>query len=248
MAAAQYAEAALGALVLAGLALLICAWEQGDLWHPNHSVAGDVLHANDSAAGPSGDAGRHLAEARQRRLLLLAGLALGLSTLVKHEGALFLAAAALVLLGSRPRALLPFALGALAPLCLLVWFVHGFAPASDLAPGGLRQLLHRALSPSRAAIIVSALARRLVFFQRWALHLAAFTALLAVRLWRGDLEPRARRLLTLCALALLGFLIALLSTPHPLDWHLRTSIDRLLLQLWPAAVVALALQRAPASA
>jgi len=228
MAAAQYAEAALGALVLAGLALLICAWEQGDPWHPNHSVAGDVLHANDSAAGPSGDAGRHLAEARQRRLLLLAGLALGLSTLVKHEGALFLAAAALVLLGSRPRALLPFALGALA--------------------GGLRQLLHRALSPSRAAIIVSALARRLVFFQRWALHLAAFTALLAVRLWRGDLEPRARRLLTLCALALLGFLIALLSTPHPLDWHLRTSIDRLLLQLWPAAVVALALQRAPASA
>ncbi len=190
MAAAQYAEAALGALVLAGLALLACAWESDDLWHANHLIAADVLHANDSAA-PARNAEETWAWARQRRLLALAGLALGLSTLVKHEGALFLGAAALVLLGARPRALIPFALGALAPLCLLAWFVHGFAPASDLLPGGLRQWMHRALSATRAAAIVSALARRLLFFQRWALHLAAFTALLAVRLRRG--ESRAAR-------------------------------------------------------
>src|SRR5262249_40932276 len=32
------------------------------------------------------------------------------------------------------------------------------------------------------------------------------------------------------------YLAAYLISPHPLDWHLESSLDRLLLHLWPAAL------------
>jgi hypothetical protein len=38
--------------------------------------------------------------------------------------------------------------------------------------------------------------------------------------------------------AVTGYLLVYLGTPHQLDWHLRFSLDRLLMQLWPAVLFA----------
>lgn len=210
MAQAQYAEAMLGALLIAGLGLLATALDAND-WY-----------ANDSA---------------RARIFALAGLSLGLAGLVKHEGLLFLGAAALVVAISRRRDLLPMALGAAFPLAITLWFQLGFAPPGDLAQGpiGLQAL-------QRIGPIAWAFVRRLFYFQGWALHLLAFVIALVIRWRANDLSPSAKRLLLICTLVFVGFCAAFLTTPHDLDWHLRTSIDRLILQLWPALVMALALK------
>jgi len=224
MAAAQYAEAALGALVVAGAGLLLLAWDE----------AGN--------------------ESSRRSLVALAGFAFGAAALVKHEGMLWLAAAALVAARARPRDLLAMALGAALPLAIALWFARAFAPPGDLTAGGLAALAARA-NVRRLLPIALGLLRRIVYVQAWGLHLAAFAALLGLRMFRRDLAPAARRLLALCALVLGGFLLAYWTTPHDPAWHLRTSIDRLLLQLWIPALIATSLpplpgaaQRDPASA
>jgi hypothetical protein len=210
MAQAQYAEAMLGALLIAGLGLLATAWDTND-WH-----------ANDSA---------------RARFFALAGLAFGLAGLVKHEGHLFLGAASLVVAISRPRDLLPMALGTALPLAMTLWFQLGFAPPGDLAQGPLGVEMLWRLGP-----IAFVLARRVVYFQGWALHLLAFLIALGIRWRTNDLALASKRLLLVCALVLGGFVAAFLTTAHGLVWHLNTSIDRLILQLWPALVVALAIK------
>ncbi|HEV2473903.1 MAG TPA: hypothetical protein VGS41_14605, partial [Chthonomonadales bacterium] len=41
-----------------------------------------------------------------------------------------------------------------------------------------------------------------------------------------------------CALQLTGYLVVCLITPHPLEWHLATSVDRLWLHVVPALLLA----------
>ena len=76
--------------------------------------------------------------------------------------------------------------------------------------------------------------RRIVYFQDFGLWLVA-AAVATIVLAR-------RRLLTLPALALLFAFAAFgpiyVLQPHHLDWLFRTSADRLLVQMWPAALVA----------
>ncbi len=183
----------------------------------------------------------------RRWLLLLAGHSLGLAALVKHEGLVWLLACALVTLVSRRRDLLPFALGAALPLVLLGWFKHSFAPPSDLANGDLVTTL--AHLPTRIGQTALGLVRRIVYVQAWGVHLLAVTAMLALRMHRRDLSRPALALLSICGVVLGGFLCAYLISPHELTWHLHASIDRLLLQLWPPALLALGLpQRVPARA
>jgi hypothetical protein len=215
MAQAQYAEALLGALLIAGLGLLATAWDTND-WYTNDSA--------------------------RARCFALAGLSLGFSGLVKHEGLLFLGAASLVIAIARPRDLLPMAMGAAFPLAMTLWFQLGFAPPGDLAQGprGLEMLW-------RLGPIALSLARRVVYFQGWSLHLLAWVIALGVRLLAGDLPTASKRLLLICALVFGGFCAAFLTTPHDVEWHLRTSIDRLILQLWPTLVIALAIKPSAAA-
>jgi hypothetical protein len=45
-----------------------------------------------------------------------------------------------------------------------------------------------------------------------------------------------------------GYLMVYVTTPYELEWHLRTSMDRLLLQMWPALVLVVMLRGASADA
>ena len=82
------------------------------------------------------------------------------------------------------------------------------------------------------------LLRRIVFFQEWGISLAAFCllALLAARRRSATARPLPLLLGILLAADFLAYVI----TTHDQGWHIRTSANRVFLQLWPSALVAVA--------
>jgi Dolichyl-phosphate-mannose-protein mannosyltransferase len=174
-------------------------------------------------------------EGRRRALWTLAGLALGVSTSVKNEGALFLLA---FLVAAGPKCAGRMLLGAAGPVALTLWFKLGLAPLDDLITPAMGARALHALAPRRVAMLLLATARRVVFFQQWGVHLVAALLFLGLRRARGPLSPLTARLLLVVALVLLGDAAVYLTTPWDLDWHLRTSMDRLILQVWPIALLA----------
>jgi 4-amino-4-deoxy-L-arabinose transferase-like glycosyltransferase len=180
------------------------------------------------------------------RAWVLCGALLSLGAWTKNEGALALLAlpASLLLLRRAPlRALASLALGALPALLLLAYFKLAIAPPNDMIEGGALATLRRAADPSRWLTLSLVSLRRLVYFQLWGVHLVG-AALAVPLLWRRrERRPlgEAALPLCLCALLALAFGAAYLTSPHDLAWHFRTSIDRLLLQIWPPLLMGLSL-------
>ena len=176
--------------------------------------------------------------------LPLAGFSAGLGAWTKNEGAMMLAFLALALLWRtrdwrRPAR---FVLGALPLLALLAFYKLRIAPPTDLAALSTGEtLLGHATDLRRWGELLLMVARRIVYFQDFGIWLAAECAVL----W----SLRKRRpgpVGTALFLSALAFLAVYALQPHPLQWIFRTSADRLVMQLWPAAVLATLTARAPA--
>ncbi len=177
--------------------------------------------------------------------LALAGLLAGFAAWTKNEGLLFLAGAggglAFYLVWkhrSLPRPLLFFALGAALPLAEIIYFKQAIAPANDLINAhNLATLLQKIADPQRYLTILSYLVKFLVSFGGWPipllLILAGYLLLMRPYLPSGE-RPAIRLIAALLAFQLLGYLAIYLITPHPLDWHIPKSFDRLLLHLYPS--------------
>ena len=174
---------------------------------------------------------------RPFRMLLLAGFAAGLGAWTKNEGTLYAACLAAGLLARTRdlRGTLAFVAGAVPAGALVVVFKTAYAPANDLVrfSSGAGLLAH-AFDPLRWGELLFQALRRLVFFQTFALWLIA--AVLALSVWVRRLPGTPVG--TALFLATAAYLPIYLLQPHPLQWLFRTSVDRLLLQLWPAAVLA----------
>jgi hypothetical protein len=181
------------------------------------------------------------------RLLVLAGIAAALAAWTKNEGQLALAAIVVARVVCRRRSagwrravaeLGPFWLGLLPGLTVLAYFKVEFAPANDLLSGqGIDTTTARLTDPHRYSQISVAFAKELRRLGPGALGLLAVYAVLL----RG--APRAARAGSAFPFAFLGLMLAgygtvYLTTPRPLDWHLFTSLDRLLMHLWPTALLA----------
>ncbi len=174
-------------------------------------------------------------------LLLLAGFAAGLGAWTKNEGLLYLGCLALALL-VRERKLRPaaiFVAGALPLLALPFGFRALLHPPNDFilfsTPAAL---LARALSPARWGELLLLTLRRIVYFQDFALWVVAELLLLVlvVRKLPGTVAGTA--LFLACA----AYAPIYVLQPHPVEWIYRTSIDRIFIQLWPAAILATLLQ------
>ncbi len=229
------------AFVLAGAA------QYADLW-----LAGFVLlGAEGLARGVSALEDPLGAAPQASEPWLIAGGALSLAACVKQEGLLWVVAGVVALASVLPagRRLRPLAIlvaGASPLLLLLGWFKTSLAPPSDLAqPLGV--VLAHVFDGSRWLELVAGLSRRVVYFQAWGLWLAAF-AIAAAWSARRTTSPRTRVLGRLLGLVAAGELLVYLVTPHDLGWHLRTSLDRLVLQAWPLALVWLGSRVMPAPA
>ena len=182
----------------------------------------------------------------------LVGLFLGLMVWTKDEGlflAIILLAVAVLrarLGGGRPqnRGWLGVAVGALPGLVAtgvlkIAWVSSGEAQRYLDA-----EIWSRLTDPGRWRSVAAAFAERLVPWSGeglWGGTLVVLLALSIVVIWR---RPKAgaglgAALYGVPAVLAAGFFAAAyLLTPEPLEWHLRTSLDRLLMQLLPLAVVA----------
>lgn len=198
---------------------------------------------------------RALAASGRRHALLLAGAGAGLAAWTKDEGWLLVAVSGVVLTA---HSLLTD--GFRAALRRIAWFAAGLAPIALvagsfklwLAPQGWltksstqAEMLARVTDFARAGEIAAAFVRGILelgrLFERAPLLLSV-PVLLLLYPWVVTRRPSLRRdSAALAVLALVGGVLAgyagvYLVTPKQLDWQLTTSLSRLLLQIWPAAL------------
>jgi len=192
------------------------------------------------------------------RFTLLAGFAAGFAAWTKNEGLLF----ALVLIAARAFALFRFgapakripgllslAAGMVPALAVVAFFKLKFAPPSDLlAQAKPGDILPRLLDAGRwitslQGFVVAAL-KLGSFLVPVVLVLALYWYLVRFQVEERNRLPLASALGTV-ALMLVGDFAVYVILPRDVDWRIATSIDRILLQLWPAGLLAFFLAAAP---
>jgi len=181
--------------------------------------------------------------------LLVSGLAAGFAAWTKNEGLLFCIALPLAYLlsvkhpgeiGSRLRKILPLVAGILAVLAIVGHFKVRIAPQNDI------------INTSSVAVLgakVRDFGRYWVTFWAFVGEFLTFGSLLAppvlvfsvwlalVRLRpRSELSGASFLPLTALFFQLLGYFGVYIVTPMDLDWHIGTSLSRLLLHVWPLLV------------
>lgn len=182
-------------------------------------------------------------------VLVLAGTMAGFAAWTKNEGLLFLlafgvASGAVWLASPRARAgakahFLSLLAGLLVVLPVLVYFKVALAPPNDL--------MSPSVGPSSGSKLLDLTRHRMVLSAYWAQFNSfgkgapgILVGLLVVAGSHWD-RATARAVLAPCAslvLMLGGYYGVYLMTPHDLGWHLATSLDRLVIQVWPLAVLA----------
>jgi hypothetical protein len=176
-------------------------------------------------------------------MLIVAGAAAGLAAWTKDEGIVLLGVVCLFVLvnpaSRRGRRLSQVLLGAATPAIALAIFKSTFAPPGYLFTGQT----------------VSGLAAKLGDGPRWSLVGSRFAELLpawgevpggafaaaaiAAALMAGPDRQSARRAvaaLLIVSAMLLSYAAVYVITPVDVRWQIATSFDRLVTQLWPAAV------------
>jgi Dolichyl-phosphate-mannose-protein mannosyltransferase len=176
----------------------------------------------------------------------LAGMAGGFAAWTKNEGLLFLAAVAVArgLTMVSPgtwktvlRRLVPFSIGLVPVLLVVGYFKLRVAGPSDLwsAP---TEVAARLLAPRRYWKIFWWFARSTLVFGRWTLIpepvLGFAYALLMGKTKDPLLQTSIRPAAVTLALTAAGYFFIYLITPYDLSWHLRFSLGRLFVQLWPS--------------
>jgi hypothetical protein len=197
---------------------------------------------------------RDNASHRSSGLLALAGLAAGCAAWTKNEGLLFLSTILLARLltlirygrssvAAVARQLEPLLVTAAPVLLLVAYFKHFIAPPGDLFSDGTTAL-HKLVVPARYWAIVKWYVKGFLRFGHWlaipgTLLLIAFYFAAGKRLRETELteaELGLRTSILALGLTLAGYFAVYLITPYDIYWHLRFSLPRLFLQLWPSAI------------
>ena len=189
---------------------------------------------------------------------MIAGFTAGLAGWTKNEGLLFIPVAAITLFvvlllrhWDLRRHFLPFVLGALAPLVVILLFKLSLTRPNDLIESSNYQTLQGILIPERHIAILKYGLAMLWSFGAWNVNpiipLFAFVGLRGVdrnmlRSW-GWLTGAI--ILTMMAA---GYYVVYLMTPLDLQYHLKSSLDRLMAQLWPSFLLLLGLAARPCEA
>lgn len=213
--ASQYADVPVGFFFLACLALIALHFERGS-------------------------------DPPSLRMLSAAGFFAGCAGWTKNEGVLFIVAAAIalslpVLLERREtvRRLAFFGAGLAVPLLVIITFkltnhVQNYVVAYE--PGKIQ----KAFMLDRHVMILKYLARFALLFGNWAwspyIPVIAFILLIGVN--RPVFRSYAwRTIVSIIFLVSLGYYFVYLTTPLSLQYHIETSMHRLMLQLWPSLLL-----------
>lgn len=173
----------------------------------------------------------------RRMGVLFAALALGCCAWTKNEGLMLTAVFVLLYFrelfaGGNAKF---FALGAALPLLTLAIFKGVYAPANDmlggLSPGALRQLT----DVNRYRLIFVSVSEQAGLHFAYMKYLAAL--LIAACIVSGKWPDRN---IAFVLIALAVYVLTYALTYLDLEWHLHTSMERLLHQLMPVAVYSIA--------
>ena len=182
------------------------------------------------------------------RLMFVAGLLAGMAVWTKNEGALFLLALLISSLCVIPfkrgwktygKVTIPFCLGLLPVLIIVVYFKMRLAPPNDLlAKQGFHSVINKLIDPSRYTIVSKAFLLQLVNYKNWNIFPLLFLIFLTFR--QNGISPNYRVSSTVSIgvmiFILIGYYIIYVLTPKDLDWHIWSSLSRILLQIWPSIV------------
>lgn len=183
------------------------------------------------------------------RFSVLAGLMAGLAAWTRNEGAIFVVAVILarsVALASARRSadLLPqivrFIAGAAMPVAIVIYFKLRVGGASDLLSESGADLLKHLADPARWILTAQAFVVVLFTFGRFLLPMVLALALYWY-LVRFRVEPGDRTALVTAAIALALTIAAQLlidiAYVDNLPLELSTSLERMFLHVWPAALL-----------
>jgi Dolichyl-phosphate-mannose-protein mannosyltransferase len=202
----------------------------------------------------------HVARIKNRKSqnlapMMLSGMAAGFAAWTKNEGLLFLSALLVALvwdaissarqqdssgeLAGKWRVVAFYVFGATPLFLVIAWFNHTIAVPGDLLSSP-SIMFQKILTPTRYWIILQWFVKELLRFGNWwiipgTVSLLTFYLLIFKRRkfeYRPALHISALTLL----LTLAGYFAIYLITPRDLYWHLRFSLNRLFLQLWPSAI------------
>jgi hypothetical protein len=184
---------------------------------------------------------------RGRGLMAMAGVTAGLAAWTKNEGVLFLCVIVLAHLvmfvrgdgSSGKQSLWPILTGILPFLVMLGYFKLRLAPAGELFSDG-QDILHKLLTASRYWETARWFGKELFLFGQWWLvpgtvMLAGYYFLVGRRA-HGESESGIRISTIAVGFMLAGYFAIYIMTPYDLHWHLKYSLNRLFLQLWPSAI------------
>jgi hypothetical protein len=178
-----------------------------------------------------------------RNFAILAGTAAGLSAWTKNEGLLFLVAVVIAQLvaaaSSRKwkvhgQQILSFFAGLLPVLMIIIYFKITLAPPNDLISSlEWKSVMGRVLDFPRYPLIAGAFLHEMSGFPVLLLAIGLIClGITANKQQRSD----GTSLLWALGVMLLGYFFVYVTTYHNLSWHLRTSLRRILVPLWPSAV------------
>ena len=183
---------------------------------------------------------------RARSALLLAGLLAGLTAWTKNEGTVFLCASVLLVVWialrhGHPRDMAWWLAGAAPVLALVAWFklIITAAASPVYGPSTPSAAVADLLSPERHARVMETMGPLFLSWggpwARWSLPvmMCAATALAFTPVGRSG-----RGVLAVVGVMLLGYYGAYLITSMDLPWLVRTTHERLVMQVWPALVLA----------
>lgn len=191
------------------------------------------------------------------RLLIIAGVNAGFAAWTKNEGLLFLAALiaarsfrlireahsqSAAKLPSAIRQFAPLLIGMAPALIVIAWFKHFIAPPGDLFPD--RALaFHKLFETSRYSAVLRWYGKEFLRFGEWLIIPGTLLLITFYFLLRRKPEPQETHLAAgfaasylALSLTLAGYFVIYLITPRDIYWHLRNSLNRLFVQLWPSAL------------
>ncbi len=190
-----------------------------------------------------------IAYERSDRLLILAGVSAGLALWTKNEGWLFLLCVATarctVTVASDgwrrcAKEMVSFGFGLAPVLALVLHYRVQFASPNDLVSGDrIHTILADFMDFPRYLEITKEFGKQLFVFDRWGyvpLALLIYSWLVGIQI-REDQRNGLYFIAAVLGLTLSGYFFVYVITPHELVWHLRHSLDRLYIQLWPSLLM-----------
>ena len=175
--------------------------------------------------------------------VVIAGATSAMAAWTKNEGVvfvllMFLIAVIVAVRRRDGRQLLWSIAGATPILIVAVGFKLALAPSSGLVEGqSLAAILTRLMDPDRHMTVLGLIAQHAM---RWSapFAFAVFPIVSLVAAWMAvRIGGVVRVMAVVLGLMLASYYVVYVTSPFDIPWHVTTSVDRLLVQLWPALVL-----------